>query len=213
MSLYNLSYCTPENIPDEILNYDNPLEQLAVGQSGKLGVLQLGLEHDPNSHKTSIKHQYYKVPLCIKRALYLEETFPEMAYVYIISPSGGILQGDRYRIDITLTNSAKSHVTTQSATRIYRMNKNFGSQIINLNVDKDCYLEYIPDQIIPFRDSRFYQVSNIKVHDEATCIYSNRPFWSNLSWSIRDMICLRFYELARRFRADQKCPDARRPKT
>jgi len=172
MSLYNLSYCTPENIPDEILNYDNPLEQLAVGQSGKLGVLQMGLEHDPDSHKTSIKHQYYKVPLCIKRALYLEETFPEMAYVYIISPSGGILQGDRYRIDITLTNSAKSHVTTQSATRIYRMNKNFGSQIINLNVDKDCYLEYIPDQIIPFRDSRFYQVSNIKVHDEATCIYS-----------------------------------------
>lgn len=104
--------------------------------------------------------------------MYLEETCPEMAYIYIISPSGGILQGDRFRMDISLSNSAKSHVTTQSATRIYKMNKNFGTQIINLNVDKDCYLEYIPDQIIPFRDSRFYQVSNIKVHDEATCIYS-----------------------------------------
>lgn len=104
--------------------------------------------------------------------MYLEETCPEMAYVYIISPSGGVLQGDRYRTDITLTNSAKAHVTTQSATRIYRMNKNFGTQIINLEVDKNCYLEYIPDQIIPFRDSRFYQVTNIKVHDEATCMYS-----------------------------------------
>lgn len=145
---------------------------MGVGQAGKLGILHLRLEKDPIINRTSIKHQYYKVPLCIKRAMYLEETCPEMAYVYIISPSGGILQGDRYRTDIALTNSAKAHVTTQSATRIYRMNKNFGTQVINLEVDKGCYLEYIPDQIIPFRDSRFYQVSNLKVHDEATCIYS-----------------------------------------
>lgn len=172
MSVYNLSYCTPDNIPAEVLNYDSVLEQMGVGQAGKLGILQLKLEKDSIVNKTSIKYQHYKVPLCIKRAMYLEETCPEMAYIYIISPSGGILQGDRFRMDIELTNSAKAHVTTQSATRIYRMNKNFGTQIINLDVDKNCYLEYIPDQIIPYRDSRFYQVSNIKVHDEATCMYS-----------------------------------------
>jgi urease accessory protein len=172
MSVYNLSYCTPDNIPAEVLNYDSALEQMGVGQAGKLGILQLKLEKDSIVNKTSIKYQHYKVPLCIKRAMYLEETCPEMAYIYIISPSGGILQGDRFRMDIELTNSAKAHVTTQSATRIYRMNKNFGTQIINLDVDKNCYLEYIPDQIIPYRDSRFYQVSNIKVHDEATCMYS-----------------------------------------
>lgn len=172
MSVYNLSYCTPDKIPTEVLNYDSALEQMGVGKAGKLGILQLKLEKDPIVHRTSIKYQHYKVPLCIKRAMYLEETCPEMAYVYIISPSGGILQGDRFRMDITLTNSAIAHVTTQSATRIYRMNKNFGTQIINLDVDKNCYLEYIPDQIIPYRDSRFYQVSNIKVHDEATCVYS-----------------------------------------
>lgn len=172
MSAYDLGFCSPEDIPNEILNYDKPLEQLEVGKTGKLGILQLNLEKDNFNNKTSIKNQFYKVPLCIKRALYLEETCPEMAYVYIISPSGGVLQGDRYRTDITLTNSAKSHITTQSATRIYKMNKNFGTQIINLNVDDGCYLEYIPDQIIPFINSRFYQVSNIKVHDKATCIYS-----------------------------------------
>jgi urease accessory protein len=95
-----------------------------------------------------------------------------MAYIYIISPSGGILQGDRYRTDITLKNFAKSHITTQSATRIYKMNKNFGTQIINLDVGENCYLEYIPDQIIPFKNSKYYQVSNVKVHDSATCVYS-----------------------------------------
>jgi len=172
MSNYDLSFCTPNDIPLEILEYDNQLEQLAVGKSGKLGILQLSLEKDKFNNKTSIKNQFYKVPLCIKRALYLEETCPEMAYIYIISPSGGILQGDRYRIDISLESSAISHVTTQSASRIYKMNKNFGTQIINLNVNENCYLEFIPDQLIPFKDSRYYQVTNIKVHNSATCIYS-----------------------------------------
>ena len=172
MSIYDLSFCTPKDIPYEILEYDTQLEQLTVGTSGKLGILQLSLEKDNFNNKTSIKNQFYKTPLCIKRALYIEETCPEMAYIYIISPSGGILQGDRYRTDITLKNYAKSHITTQSATRIYKMNKNFGTQIINLDVDENCYLEYIPDQIIPFRNSKYYQVSNIKVHDTATCVYS-----------------------------------------
>jgi urease accessory protein len=172
MSIYDLSFCTPKDIPDEILEYDEQLEQLSVGASGKLGILQLSLEKDKINNKTSIKNQFYRVPLCVKRALYLEETCPEMAYIYIISPSGGILQGDRYRTDISLKNCAKSHITTQSATRIYKMNKNFGTQIINLDVDDNCYLEYIPDQIIPFKNSKYYQVSNIKVHDSATCIYS-----------------------------------------
>ncbi len=172
MGNYDLSFCTPTDIPYEVLEYDAPLEQLSVGKSGKLGILQLDLERDKYNNKTSIKNQFYKVPLCIKRALYLEETCPEMAYVYIISPSGGILQGDRYRTDITLKKSAISHITTQSATRIYKMDNNYGTQIINLNVDENCYLEYIPDQIIPFKNSKYYQVSNIKVHDDAACVYS-----------------------------------------
>jgi urease accessory protein len=172
MSTYDLSFCTPKEIPPEILQYNKQIEQLDVGKSGKLGVLQLTLEKDKFNNKTSVKDQFYKVPLCIKRALYLEETCPEMAYIYIISPSGGILQGDRYRIDISLRNAAISHVTTQSATRIYKMDKNFGTQMINLSVDKNCYLEYIPDQLIPFKNSKYYQLSNLKVHDSATCVYS-----------------------------------------
>ena len=106
MSTYNLSFCTPTDVPYEVLEYDTPLEQLSVGKSGKLGILQLDLEKDKYNNKTSIKNQFYKVPLCIKRALYLEETCPEMAYIYVISPSGGIFQGDRYRTDVMLKKSA-----------------------------------------------------------------------------------------------------------
>jgi urease accessory protein len=95
-----------------------------------------------------------------------------MAYIYIISPSGGVLQGDRYRIDINLSKNALAHITTQGATRLYRMNKNFATQILNITLDSNCYFEYIPDQIIPYRDSRFYQSVTINLDDTATMIYS-----------------------------------------
>ena len=167
-----LEYYIPDDIPPEVLAYESELKQLEVGRAGKIGALMLRLESDPATGKTCVKEQYSKVPLFTQRALYLEESLPSMAYMYIISPSGGILQGDRYRMDISLNNKAYAHITTQGATRLYRMEKNYATQIVNVIVNEDCYFEFVPDQIIPYRDSRFYQKVNLKVHDNATMIYS-----------------------------------------
>ena len=163
---------TPKNIPPEIKAYLTEPHHLGVGQSGKAGILRLRLESEPGTGKTVIREQYCRVPLFIQRAIYLEETLPEMAYIYIISPSGGILQGDQYIIAITLSNNALAHITTQGATRIYKMENNYGTQMVNIKVDEGGYLEYIPDQIIPFRNSRFYQDVELIVHEKATIIYS-----------------------------------------
>jgi urease accessory protein len=168
----NLEFYIPVDTPPEVLAYDSELKQLGVGKAGKLGALTLGLEGDPERGKTVVKEQYSKVPLFTQRALYLEESIPSMAYMYIISPSGGILQGDRYRMDIKLKNNAYAHITTQGATRVYRMENNFATQIVNVVVDDGCYFEFVPDQIIPYRNSRFYQTVNLNVHDNATMVYS-----------------------------------------
>jgi urease accessory protein len=167
-----LEHYTPKDVPPEVLAYGSSLAQLGVGKAGKLGALVLGLEEDKSTGKTCVKEQYSRVPLYTQRALYLEEALSNMAYMYIISPSGGILQGDRYRMDITLRKHAFAHITTQGATRIYRMEKNYATQIVNIDVGEGCYFEYIPDQVIPYRDSRFYQEANLHVHDDATLLYS-----------------------------------------
>ena len=52
------------------------------------------------------------------------------------------------------------------------MDKNFATQILNISLDSNCYFEYVPDQIIPYRDSRFYQSVNLNLDDDATLIYS-----------------------------------------
>ena len=160
-----------EEIPEEIERYNLKIKQLEVGEAGKVGILDVELKQNKEL-KTVITRQYSQVPLQIQRAVYPENSLPGMAYLYIISPSGGILQGDRYKTEITLKNNATSHITTQGATRIYSMNSNSASQMVNITLDENCYLEYIPDQIIPYQNSRYYQKVNLNIHDDATMIYS-----------------------------------------
>ena len=52
------------------------------------------------------------------------------------------------------------------------MNSNSATQMVNITLEENSYLEFIPDQIIPYQDSRFYQRMNLNVHDSATLFYS-----------------------------------------
>ena len=130
----SLDFCSPDEVPAEIKCYDKKIPQMDVGKVGKIGYLKIDLKHDSQKNKTLITHQKFQVPLFIQKALYYDESIPSMAHLFILSPSGGILQGDRYRTDVTLSNNAISHITTQGATRIYKMDSNYATQIINLDV-------------------------------------------------------------------------------
>ena len=117
----NLEHCTPSDIPYEISQYDGDVAQMNVGKSGKIGFLELELQNDSDRQKTIITRKQTQVPLYVQKALHYDLDYPSMAHVFILSPSGGILQGDRYRMDVELKNNAISHLTTQGATRIYKM--------------------------------------------------------------------------------------------
>ena len=168
----DLKFCSPEDIPSQFTSFDGKIPQMDVGKTGKIGFLKLTLGFDSQRNKTIITEQLSRVPLYVQKALYYDETIPSMAHVFVLSPSGGVLQGDRYRTDIELKNGAISHITTQGATRIYKMNSNYATQMINLNVGKNCYLEFLPEQLIPYKNSRYYQKATFKVDDSATLVYS-----------------------------------------
>jgi len=168
----DLKFCSPEDIPSQFASFDGKISQMDVGKTGKIGFLKLTLGFDSQRNKTIITEQLSRVPLYVQKALYYDETIPSMAHVFVLSPSGGVLQGDRYRTDIELKNGAISHITTQGATRIYKMNSNYATQMINLNVGKNCYLEFLPEQLIPYKNSRYYQKATFKVDDSATLVYS-----------------------------------------
>ena len=168
----DLKFCFPEDVPSQFASFDGKIPQMDVGKTGKIGFLKLTLESDSQRNKTIITEQLSRVPLYVQKALYYDETIPSMAHVFVLSPSGGVLQGDRYRTDIELKNGAISHITTQGATRIYKMNSNYATQMINLHVGKNCYLEFLPEQLIPYKNSRYYQKATFKIDDSATLVYS-----------------------------------------
>ena len=158
-----------EEVPPEVAKYG---AARAGSDTGKRGVLVLKLAGDPAAGRTVVKEQYSQVPLFAQKPMYLEESLPSMAYMYVISPSGGVLQGDTYSIDVSLDNGALAHLTTQGATRIYKMEKGFATQQVDITVNDGCYLEYMPDQIIPYAGSRFYQKTSLRVGEGATVVYS-----------------------------------------
>lgn len=172
MVISKLDFPNNEKASFEILQHNEEIKQLGVGKAGKNGKLKIVLNIEPISGRTRIKEKESTFPLNVQKEMYYDQFQPKMTHVYIMSSSGGILQGDKYMIDIILEKNTLAHITTQGATRVYGMNVSNAIQVINVSLDDGAYLEFIPDQIIPYKNSRFYQEINFKVHDNATMIYS-----------------------------------------
>ena len=168
----DLKFCFPEDVPSQFASFDGKISQMDVGKTGKIGFLKLTLGFDSQRNKTIITEQRSCVPLYVQRALYYDESIPSMAHVFVLSPSGGVLQGDRYRTDIELNDGPMSHITTQGARSPDVMQATADAQMSSLNVGKDCYLEFLPEQLIPYKNSRYYQKATFKVDDSATLVYS-----------------------------------------
>jgi urease accessory protein len=93
-----------------------------------------------------------------------------MAFLYVLQAGDGLVQGDRYRIDISCEPDAAVHVTSLSMTNVFSARQNYVSQLVNLDVGPGAVLEYLPDPVVPFRGSRFLQQTNVVVDPGGTVI-------------------------------------------
>ncbi|WP_238121376.1 MULTISPECIES: urease accessory protein UreD [unclassified Xanthobacter] len=153
----------------EVQGYQDQPAQMRAAGPGKVGELRLGFSM---RHGKSVLHDLYRVaPLLVQQALYWDEAMPELPICSIISVGGGILQGDRYKIDISVGPGACAYVTSQGANRIHRMDANYASQHQTVNVEAGAYLEYLPDFTIPYRGSRFINETELVVAPDATVLY------------------------------------------
>ena len=135
------------------------------------GLVDVELRQEKNS-KTVIKNLLVKPPLLIQKALYPDTCNPNTAHIYIMSSAGGILQGDKLQIKIKASEKSNAIITTQSATKIYNTENHIPSQTIDIIVEKNSYLEFIPKQIIPHKYAEFLQIANLKVDNSSTLVYS-----------------------------------------
>jgi urease accessory protein len=160
---------TPDRLPDEVTAFTDPLRgTLDVGAAGKVGLLDLALSR--HRGVTRVSRHYQRAPLHLYRPIYLDASRPDMAFLFLQQFGDGLVQGDRYRIDIDCGPGSATHIATQAATNLFGARQNFASQLVELRVAKDAVLEYLPDPVVPFRGSRFFQRTRVTVDPEATVI-------------------------------------------
>jgi len=157
------------SMPEFALFQDEP-PQMSSGTVGKTGFLRLGFEH--RSGQTILANLERRVPYMVQRALHCDEQMPGLAYVFLITTTGCVLQGDRLALDITLGPRAQAHITSQSATKIHAMDANYAAQSQTIALADEAYLEFLPEPVIPHRHSRFLSDTQISVAPSATLLLS-----------------------------------------
>jgi len=143
---------------------------LHVGAPGKVGVLDLGLA--PIGAATRVVRHYQRLPLYCFHPLYVDPLWPEMAFVYALQAGEGVVQGDRYRIEIDCAPGAAVHFTTPAATKIFGMPSSYASQSVNVTIGAGAFVEFLPEPVLPFRGSRYLQRTRIRVEPGATAIFA-----------------------------------------
>lgn len=146
--------------PDQCFEAD-----LTSGNTGRLDV-----RFAPVAGKTRLVHSSSKGPLYILQPIYTDTNFPEQVFLYTIQSGDGMVQGDRYFQNFTCAARSAVHITSQSATKIFRMSEDLASQCITLLLEDHAFAEYLPDPVIPFRDSRCYQRIVLTIAPTATLI-------------------------------------------
>ena len=120
--------------------------------AGRHGALKLAFVQQ--NDRTVMAESFFRVPLQVMKPRYDESG---CACVYLLSPTGGVVQGDHYQIEVTLAVDTHVTLTTQAATKVYAMPLQGATQLMQVQVGENAIFEYLPDSTILFRDANFSQ--------------------------------------------------------
>jgi len=84
----------------------------------------------------------------VQKALYPEGK--GVCHVVMLHPPAGVAGGDHLNIDIRIGQHAQAVVTTPGATRWYKSNGHPSSQYVDIQIDENAHLDYLPCENIFF---------------------------------------------------------------
>ena len=115
----------------------------------------------------------FKLPL---QALTSGELADGTAYLMLLNPTGGLVGGDCLSTQIVLEAGTRVCLTTPSATRVYRTRDQPAVQDTVIQVREGASFEFLPDHVIPHRDSRLQQSLRVEMGRGSRAI-----FWDALA--------------------------------
>jgi len=91
-------------------------------------------------------------------------------YIKLLSIGEGIFPKDKIQTSLTLVNS-DCVLTTESATKVYSSTKEYGITRQYFKLQDRSNLEYINDELILFKKSKFIQLLSLSADGESTFFY------------------------------------------
>ena len=136
-------------------------------------VAKLHLSFESRSGETRLRIKQQQPPWRVVRG------FPSASgemLAHLHNMSGGILDTDALDCQVDVEPNAQAQVTSTGATRVYRSRSRdrVAAQRISVRLGAGAYLEFLPDQLIPFAGSRFEQVARVELAETASLILWDR---------------------------------------
>lgn len=128
---------------------------------------RLYLRAEKHRDRTVITESTFTAPLKIASPFYHRD----YTEIMMMSASAGMLEGDEYDIRIHVCEGASLKFTGQSYNKIFRCPSGHGvTQHIKLTVERGGKLLYCPHPVIPFKESRFRNVTEAELTEGAVLV-------------------------------------------
>jgi urease accessory protein len=125
--------------------------------------------HFSRRGQQTILHRHYStLPAQVIRPFYEDGG---RAYVYLLTPTGGMLGGDRLEIRIILEPGAQVCLTTASATKVHPSADAPAEQTLVIELGPGSCLEYLPEPTILFRSARWRQHTAVRRASDSRLLF------------------------------------------
>lgn len=128
----------------------------------------LKLETRVKNEKTIISDSFFTPPFKILKPFYGQSNIMRLCLVNV---SPGILEGDNYNINVSMEKGSSLELYSQAYSKIFKMNKGFASQKVDISMKEQCTLAYMLKPIMPYEDSDFRGETNIRMSKNSNLIF------------------------------------------
>lgn len=148
---------------NETIDKETSLQTL---EGSLLASLSLGFSDDNGT--TRLTHREHTGPLLVQKPLYPEGE--RCCHVIVVHPPGGIVGGDRLRLNVNLGGGAQALLSTPGAAKWYRANGRISRQHVELHGHAGAAIEWLPQETIIFDHADVVLETNVSLHPEARFI-------------------------------------------
>ncbi len=127
------------------------------------GELELGFHH--RDGRTVLADRRHLGPLRIQRPFYPEG--PGVCHAYVLHPPGGVVGGDTLHISARAQTGAHALLTTPAAGKFYRSSGATAHQVVNLCVQPNARLEWLPQETIVFAGAKADLLTRVDLTGDA----------------------------------------------